>query len=460
LSGHSVLIHTIPSGVSTSTFLAAGGAVLASGLAAYVLAKGVRSLVEMQVEAAQRKMEEERAKFAEWVRYQEGQLRQMSVLRNIAEVVHAAEEKLSRVALSSVMAGRALTFPVARPGRALTFPVARPGRRTLAAEGGPEPAKKTYLALGRERAHPERVRALFQEVAEIVNTLPAEFREAAHSPYQTIVKQRDRLAARLASEERLVAEDIVMFKELVARTLDGFLNDTVAHQRRQQEMHVRLEAALNDVLLYQHLAPAAQRSRTRHGECQGASAMDAVRYQLTTLLASGDVKLGQLELLENRFAGLKRDIDARVINKAHRQGLSESITRNLSELGYQALAEFPADVEQETLEATMRIPGGEQVRIALKPDNQVSFAILHERLHGAGKLSKAELNHIRKQEGRWCADFKELVRRLVAEGFSYQIGIERPIPEQAIRIVVVETPEEILEEEARRQDDHQRRYLG
>jgi len=424
--------------VSTSTFLAAGGAVLASGLAAYVLAKGVRSLVEMQVEAAQRKMEEERAKFAEWVRYQEGQLRQMSVLRNIAEVVHAAEEKLSRVALSNVMAGR----------------------RTLAAEGGPEPAKKTYLALGRERAHPERVRAMFQEVAEIVNTLPAEFREAAHSPYRTIVKQRDRLAARLASEERPVTEDIVMFKELVARTLDGFLNDTVAHQRRQQEMHVRLEAALNDVLLYQHLAPAAQRSRTRHGECQGASAMDAVRYQLTTLLASGDVKLGQLELLENRLAGLKRDIDARVVNKADRQGLSESIARNLSELGYQALAEFPADAEQETLEATMRIPGGEQVRIALKPDNQVSFAILHERLHGAGKLSKAELNHIRKQEGRWCADFKELVRRLVAEGFSYQIGIERPIPEQAIRIVVVETPEEILEEEARRQDDRQRRYLG
>jgi hypothetical protein len=460
--------------VSTSTFLAAGGAVLASGLAAYVLAKGVRSLVEMQVEAAQRKMEEERAKFAEWVRYQEGQLRQMSVLRNIAEVVHAAEEKLSRVALSNVMAGRALTFPVARPGRALTFPVARPGRRTLAAEGGPEPDKglqPLVSALGRERAHPERVRALFQEVAEIVNTLPAEFREAAYSPYQTIVKQRDRLAARLASEERLVAEDIVMFKELVARTLDGFLNDTVAHQRRQQEMHVRLEVALNDVLLYQHLAPAAQRSRTRHGECQGASrtrhgecqgasAMDAVRYQLTTLLASGDVKLGQLELLENRLAGLKRDIGARVVNKAHRQGLSESIARNLSKLGYQALAEFPAAVEQETLEATMRIPGGEQVRIALKPDNQVSFAILHERLHGAGKLSKAELNHIRKQEGRWCADFKELVRRLVAEGFSYQIGIERPIPEQAIRIVVVETPEEILEEEARRQDDHQRRYLG
>ena len=420
MSGHSVLIHSIPR------------------LAAYVLAKGVRSLVEMQVEAAQRKMEEERAKFAEWVRYQEGQLRQMSVLRNIAEVVHAAEEKLSRVGLSDVMAGR----------------------RTLAAEGGTEPAKKTYLALGRERAHPERVRALFQEVAEIVNTLPAEFREAAHSPYQTIVKQRDRLAARLASEERLATEEIVMFKELVARTLDGFLNDTVAHQRRQQEMHVRLEAALNDVLLYQHLAPAAQRSRTRHGECQGASAMDAVRYQLTTLLASGDVKLGQLELLENRLAGLKRDIDARVVNKAHRQGLCESITRNLSELGYQALAEFPADVEQGTLEATMRIPGGEQVRIALKPDNQVSFAILHERLHGAGKLSKAELDHIRKQEGRWCADFKELVRRLVAEGFSYQIGIERPIPEQAIRIVVVETPEEILEEEARRQDDHQRRYLG
>jgi len=427
LSGHSVLIQTVAPGMSTSSVLAAGGVLLAAGLAAYSLAKGVKSLVEMQVQAAQCKMEEEKSKFLEWVRYQEGQLRQMSVLREIAEVVRAAEEKLSRVTLSDVMTGR----------------------RTLAAEGGPAPVEKTYLGLGRQRAHPEQIRALFHEVAEIVNALPAAFREAADSPYNTIVKQRDRLGARLAADDRLASEEIVMFKELIARTLDGFLNEMVAHQRRQQEIHVRLEAALNDVLLYQHLAPAPQRS-----------AMDALRYQLTTLLTSGDVKLGQLELLENRLAGLKREIDARVVSTAHRKGLSESISRNLSDLGYETLAEFPADMEGETLEATMRIPGGEQVRIALQPDSQVSFSILHEREHGAEKFTKAELDHIRKQEKRWCGDFKELVRRLVAEGFSYQIGIERPIPEQAIKVVIVETPEEILEEEARRQDVQQKRYLG
>ena len=427
MSGHSVLINTLAPSMTTSTFLATGGALLASGLAAYSLAKGVKALVELQVEAAQCKMEAEKAKLLEWVRYQEVQLRQMSVLRDIAEVVHAAEEKLSRVALADVMTGR----------------------KALGAAGAPSPVERSYLELGRQRAHPEHVRAAFEEVADIVTALPAAFREAANAPYQTIAKQRDRLAARLDAGERLERDEIVTFKELIARTLDGFLNETAAHQRHQQEIHARLETALNDVLLYQHLAPAAQRS-----------AMDALRYQLTTLLASGDVKLGQLELLENRLAGLKREIDSRVINTAHRTGLCESITRNLSELGYEALAEFPSDVEAESLEATMRIPGGEQVRIALQADNQVSFAILHERGHGTGKFSKSELGHIRKQEERWCGDFKELVRQLVAEGFSYQIGIERAIPEQAIKVVVVETPEEILEEDARYQEQERKRYLG
>ncbi len=427
MSGHSVLINTLAPSMTTSTFLATGGALLASGLAAYSLAKGVKALVELQVEAAQCKMEAEKAKFLEWVRYQEVQLRQMSVLRDIAEVVHAAEEKLSRVALDEVMTGR----------------------KALHAAGGPSPVERSYLELGRRRAHPEHVRAAFEEVADIVTALPAAFREAANAPYQTIAKQRNRLAARLDAGERLERDEIVTFKELIARTLDGFLNETDAHQRHQQEIHARLETALDDVLLYHHLAPAAQRS-----------AMDALRYQLTTLLASGDVKLGQLELLENRLAGLKREIDSRVINTAHRTGLCESITRNLSELGYEALAEFPSDVEAESLEATMRIPGGEQVRIALQADNQVSFAIIHERAHGAGKFSKSELGHIRKQEERWCGDFKELVRRLVAEGFSYQIGIERAIPEQAIKVVVVETPDEILEEDARFQEQERKRYLG
>jgi hypothetical protein len=351
----------------------------------------------------------------------------MSVLRDIAEVVHAAEERLSRVALAEVMTGR----------------------KALGADGGPAPVQKSHLGLGRQRAHPEQVRAMFEEVAGTIAALPAAFREAARAPYQTIARQRDRLAARLESGERLERDEIVKFKELIARTLDAYLNESNAHQRHQREIHARLETALNDVLLYQHLAPAPQRS-----------AMDALRYQLTTLLANGDVRLGQVELIENRLAGLKHEIDSKVVNTAHRKGLCESITRNLSEMGYEALAEFPSDVEGEALEACMRIPGGEQVRIALQADNQVSFAIAHERPHGAGKFSKAELNHIRKQEERWCGDFKELVRRLVSEGFSYQIGIEQAIPEQSIKVVVVETAEEILEEDARYQEQEKKRYLG
>ena len=64
------------------------------------------------------------------------------------------------------------------------------------------------------------------------------------------------------------------------------------------------------------------------------------------------------------------------------------------------------------------------------------------------------------QEAKWCADFKELIRRLVAEGFSYEITLEQNLKPESVKIVVVESAEEMAEDEADRfADEPEQRYL-
>jgi len=75
-------------------------------------------------------------------------------------------------------------------------------------------------------------------------------------------------------------------------------------------------------------------------------------------------------------------------------------------------------------------------------------------------LSSRELAHLRQQEQRWCSDFRKLLRRVVAEGFHYDVSLEQDIPEQSIKVVVVETPDEVLAreaEEARRFEEGRKR---
>ena len=409
---------------AVQTFVATSGVAMGAGVAALVLAHGVKTLVNMQLDAAARKMAEEKAKFQAWTKFQQEQLRQMSQFRELEAAIHAAEQQLAGIELEAVVGQRA----------------------AMAASGPDAPSAKGHLALGRSRMQPEEIQQAFSQLANIVEALPAAFREAAGSPYAKLIKQRDKLAERLKGGERLQRPELAAFKELLTRTLEGFTNESSARHRQQEELHARLESALNDVLLYRALASPPQ-----------TSALDSLCSQVASLLTSDAVKLGQLELLENRLASVKKEVDGRVINKAHRTGLCESLTRNLSELGYETAAAFADDPEQATLQSVLKVPGGERIEITLQEDNQLSFRMLHERIGQQGGLLQDELAHIRKQEGRWCQDFKELVRRLVAEGFSYEVRLERLIPDQAIKVVVVETAGEILSREHEEEDE---RYAG
>jgi hypothetical protein len=388
---------------------------MASGIALQIMGHGIEGLVKMRLETAQKKALEEKARYEAWSLCQTGRLRQMTETRNLEIALHAAEQTLAQIGLLAV---RSIIDQT--QGVDITPPSAR-----------------NRLTLGRG-AHPEEIKAIFHEVSKTISSLPESFLASAKESYDEITNHQERLAARLTANERVDAGEITSFKEMVSATLDSFIKEIDAREQLRQTTHERLEKALNDLLLYRHLAYS-----------QHLPKVDALRDRLNALLENDDPQPGQVEVLENHLASLKKDIEQYIISAANRKNLCASITHNLEDMGYDLVSDFAGDSDVENVVASMRIPGGEQLRISIQTDGQVGFSIIHERQDGSGTLSKTELASLRAQEKRWCSDLKILMRKLTEEGFEHHAAIERPIAEENVKIVVVETPDDILEAEFR-----------
>ena len=123
-------------------------------------------------------------------------------------------------------------------------------------------------------------------------------------------------------------------------------------------------------------------------------------------------------------------------------------------LGYAVLADFPAAAGAEPARAVLRVPGGEQLEMAVHADGRLAFRVRHERAEPSpAPLSRAETALLRQQEARWCGDMHQLLRGLAAEGFALHLSFERKIPDPAIQIAVLETPAEWeTREEAERRE--------
>ena len=392
----------------------------------------VRTLIELQAETAHEKRGKAKSRHVQWLRFQAQQRERRDLLRQAEASVESSEQRLAAVCLGSATDS---------------------GRPRVSREQGDLKLSETAPTAGKGTA-------ILDELTEILERLPAAFRESPDSPYPKLVKQGERLAARAEAGESMGREDLTEFRDLIALNLDGFTKRLDARQRRQRETARRVEATLDDLLLYQELARPGQ-----------AAELDDLGRQLAALLQADALRLGPLEIIERRLETLRKEVDRSVGQAAYRTGLCESITRNLVDMGYGVLRAFPEDVGEGIAEAVLRIPGGEQLRVALQPTNQIAFHVIHERSGMVREeadlayLSSVELAHLRKQEQRWCSDFRPLLRRVVAEGFHYEVSLEQDIPEQAIKVVVVETPEEVLarqaeEEEVRRFEDDKKRHMG
>jgi hypothetical protein len=147
-------------------------------------------------------------------------------------------------------------------------------------------------------------------------------------------------------------------------------------------------------------------------------------------LARDDISAEALARIEQQLQTAAQQAAERLATTAVRPALAESLLHHLTAMGYQVLETFPDTLAEagaeQTAKARVRIPGGEQVAIQLNADARLQFNLLHERDELASTpLSRDEIDHLRAQEQRWCHDLKDLIARLVADGFDSQIQLEQ-----------------------------------
>lgn len=405
MSGEAVLVPVIP----VAAVMAAAPLVLlgvgAAG-ATVVVAQGVQRLIAQRVAAARAQLELEKQQraarwTARWTEHQAG-----AALARDQAAGRAAERELAQRGLREVAAR-----PMATP--------AATGYGALA--GAAAPAVAPALA------------AKLAELADLFETLPGALRD---SPVGRRLERQARHwwePAGAAGPAPATLAEIETLRDTVQRTL-----------ARHRECLARAESLLETALFLLHLG----------GE---RPELTALVQRLDAALAQGDIAPASLTLVEQRLDALQQDIARTVALDSLRPALQEAALRHLRALGYAVLADFTATAGDAPARALLRVPGGEQLEMAVHADGRLAFRVRHERAEPSpAPLSAAEKALLHQQEARWCGDVRPLLRGLAAEGFALNLSFERTIPDPAIQIAVLETPDEWETREAAERREQER----
>jgi len=310
------------------------------------------------------------------------------------------------------------------------------GKRSLAEPSlGNEGEAHGRVTRPRPHRHPaeeEQMRVVLAQVEKHLSDLPPALSELRGAPFQRLLEQAREWLARLEDGYRPTAADhaaVLSFRETVTRTVARWSEDLEKAARGKRRLFERTEQLLDEVLYCM-----------QQDEGDDTELRD-IWHRLNTLLRDGDITAGTLEWMEQRLAVLKANMEQGLPHQLVRSALQARLCHHLGELGYQVLDDFPETAGSDPARAILQIPGGEYVEATVHPDGGMAFVVRHQRPTGAlSPLSEAEREHFRTQEAIWCRDMKDLVRRLVEEGWPLEIPFERKIP--AGSIAVLETPDD------------------
>jgi hypothetical protein len=384
----------------------AGGVAVAGigviGATAYGAGKVIKGLIDARVDAAVREMEAERARIVEWQVFLAEQHKQHNKLQLQQEQLRELEKRVASLTLAQ---------PVAIPA-------------------GSGPTGEGYVSVTKDTGQPsaELIRPMLQQLGELLATCPDDFALAIDSPLPRLQQHHDALVRRLDSRKVPLPEELTAFKETIERTVRQFLE----HQRliadQADSMAKRLDKLLREIMTTTGLTD----------EQPVRSSLQTLKEQVLRLLSSTPPMHSQVEKFEQQLTEIKTAVETRLVNGAFRTTLAQSLARNLHDLGYVTVKDFPDDPHQITLRTELKIPGGERLRVTIDRTNKLAFKVLHETGDLKRLLSKEDERFFRDQEQRWCSDLKELIRRMVKEGFDYAIDHE-----QLTQIAVVVDPNEI-----------------
>ena len=397
MSGEAVVTTAPIAAIAVSgPVLLAGGLIAGTAVAGGLAVRGVAAVIEARAREAQRRADEERARLAEWQAFDRRQRRAMDEARERHAAIARAQQRLHAVPL---VAPSTTSQPAASSGpRAVGYTSSQP----------------------QERARRAAALAALAGIADALNNLPEAVQAHPASPVATLRQQVDNQRGRLEDnpQNAPVPSHIDALTQTAERSIAAFMGRVESERDELARRVERAEAALRMLLVLEQLpGPEAQGLRR-------------VRAELMQALEHNHVSAAELDRLEQSLKGLAQQAAERMATTAIRPALASALLRHLREMGYQVLGEFPdIDTERltdETLEARVRIPGGEQVAIGLDADANLRFNMMHERQGNRGNsLTREELQHLRVQEQRWCRDLQTLVARLVQDGFDSRIRFEQ-----------------------------------
>lgn len=395
----------------------------AAGATPLLLAASVKRIVDDCVTRSIEHRNRRKAELLEWQALRERQRAANALAAELEEAVVASEQRLAALELENA-------------------------RRRPAGAGQETPLHllaRAHMQLGGQRLSPGHAAALLEELGAMFLTAPDAFRTAAGDPWELLERQRQGMIRRLASGDGVEAEDITGLRDAYHRTLAAFVSAARARRDWHEAVRARIEAALDTVLFAEHVISRFDAEMAVH-----AAELDILRGRLTALCSADEADAEELGMLERRLETLRGEIDRDAIAAAQRRGAAEAVTRILGEMGYEPIDDFVFERDTPMAVASMRIPGGEIVRAALHRRRQLAFEVVHERSVGQdaeAPLTTAELVRLRRQEQKWCSDMREMFRRLVEEGFQYRVAFEQELKHETVKVVVVESPGDILDSE-------------
>jgi len=373
-----------------------------------MLASGIKSIVDKQVEAAVRKIEEKEAEIAEWIHSQRMNEQRMSALRESHSAVQATMDRLLKAGLSE--------------------------RRSDSAGTGP--TAFGYYSLQDEKSNTTRevIEGLLAEIQQILTEVPSSISTETDSPFPRLLQQVERLQKKAQSAAPPGLEEVKTFHVTIQRTISTYLE---SNERKRQTLNVFIDRI-------KKIHAVAETWRSLASTPEQVSGLDSLLSELKSLLQADSIQPGRLGFLEKLLANLKTDIEERMTQATFRNTLAGAVTKHLDEMGYHLVQNFPGSNNAPVMPAAVAIPGGERLQIVITYDNRLAFQVAHEALQGEKELSPAQKKHFRAQEKKWCKDMPELLRRLTSDGFLYGIQHEKDVRDEGIRTVVVENVEEIL----------------